>query len=782
MATTKNDIFYPSDYDSIADIPEDMKKLAESVDECIDELKETNNKFATSIKKLQEEITSIKETNEDQDKSIKENTKSIEEIKEEAAEIKAENVRLRSDINSIALIGEAEGESIDLDDSSDARFLEFGLSGNHKQEVRKGSNLVDFNVEQNSKVTVNEDGTITINGSGGFSLNFRKFTAEANKKYYIKWELVTGTVTGFNDFMVFMNPITSASWINKDIFVESSVTEDKELSSFWIHADAVFTNATIKLWINTDKSDFEKYGASPSIDYPSEVETVGNNVQLFDKDNEDMFLNGLTPNNSGEIQVSITDTSASKYLVTIIVPCLPNSTYIISRYVEGKTFFVYESSKKDLKAGDNVTFLKRNDNTGIINEKITTGANAKYLLVKIYNTYVIEPNTYNDLISSIKIEKGLIATPYSPYNQGCVEVNVVNKNFTKVDEDTDFSISNVSFKYKNGGLLLNGTSNSNISSVDGNFKKFLRFTLPKGSYVYSQKNSVNMNIFTYLLNYSDNTRYATTNGNSVKSAKFTLEKNTNVYIGIYSASNVIFDNIEIEFQVKQDTTATDCTEHKEQTFIIPTQQEMLKGDHFDFDREKEVHKWGKYIFTGEESVRFTTNNNSFALDKTDMLCNIQQELIPSLISNSYRVSSWIDRNEKNIENTFSQYNNILGFDKGSLTTPNEFKALLKSKYDAGTPVIIYYQLATPVELDFTDEQKAVAKQIKQTLHTYKNVTHIYSDDEVSPIFNIKYAKDPNVKNDSLQKQIDEIKQLLSTTQTSALLLDNLQKEVESEVI
>lgn len=78
------------------------------------------------------EITSIKETNEDQDKNIKENTKSIEEIKEEAAEIKAENVRLRSDINSISLVGEAEGESIDLDDSSDARFLEFEIGGNHK--------------------------------------------------------------------------------------------------------------------------------------------------------------------------------------------------------------------------------------------------------------------------------------------------------------------------------------------------------------------------------------------------------------------------------------------------------------------------------------------------------------------------------------------------------------------------------------------------------------------------------------------------------------------------
>ena len=84
-------------------------------------------------------------------------------------------------------------------------------------------------------------------------------------------------------------------------------------------------------------------------------------------------------------------------------------------------------------------------------------------------------------------------------------------------------------------------------------------------------------------------------------------------------------------------------------------------------------------------------------------------------------------------------------------------------------------------MDFTSEQKAVAKQIKETLHTYKNVTHIYSNDEISPIFDIQYVKDINVENDRLQKQIDEIKQLLSTTQTSAILLDNLQSDVESEV-
>lgn len=191
---------------------------------------------------------------------------------------------------------------------------------------------------------------------------------------------------------------------------------------------------------------------------------------LFDKDNQDMFLKGLTPDNIGKIVVSPTNTSTSNYLVTIIVPCLPDSTYIISRYVEGKTFFVYESSKKDLKVGDNVTFLKRNNNTGIINEKITTGTNAKYLLVKIYNTYVTEPNTYNDLISSVQIEKGSTATPYEPYHEPIITpINLQGNILSKVRDVKDILKINrngeVEIKKNIGKVILDGTEKLSLSGA-----------------------------------------------------------------------------------------------------------------------------------------------------------------------------------------------------------------------------------------------------------------------------------------------------------------------------
>ena len=109
----------------------------------------------------------------------------------------------------------------------------------------------------------------------------------------------------------------------------------------------------------------------------------------------------------------------------------------------------------------------------------------------------------------------------------------------------------------------------------------------------------------------------------------------------------------------------------------------------------------------------------------------------------------------------------------STKTLDEFKTWLKEHV-----LTVYYKLATPTRLKFTDDQKSVAKELNNA-RTYKNVTNITTDSKA--ILSLDYVKDQETQNQKMQNEIDEIKQLLSTTQTSAMLLDNLQKEVESEV-
>ena len=159
---------------------EDMNEIKNVVNQNAKELEilqEDNQGNETAIGTLQNDISLIKQNNSEQDESIKTNASEIENLKQENIEIKAENERLRDDIKSIALVGEESGESIDLDDSSGARFKKFGVDGNHSQETREGYNLL-YPLKSQTKggvtFTVNEDGSVTLSGTAteNTSINF----------------------------------------------------------------------------------------------------------------------------------------------------------------------------------------------------------------------------------------------------------------------------------------------------------------------------------------------------------------------------------------------------------------------------------------------------------------------------------------------------------------------------------------------------------------------------------------------------------------------------------
>lgn len=167
------------------------------------------------------------------------------------------------------------GTELYIEDAKPCRIINTEISGMYKQETTKGTNIMNLNVAQSSKVTVNEDGTVTINGAGGFGLVFESFTFKANIPYYIKWEIVSGNIpTDLS--LVFYNSINS-KWLIKDKFNTIIPKEDKEISSFWIHQNAKFENAKIRIWISESQTGFEPYTgkiSSPNPDYPQAIEQV----------------------------------------------------------------------------------------------------------------------------------------------------------------------------------------------------------------------------------------------------------------------------------------------------------------------------------------------------------------------------------------------------------------------------------------------------------------------------------------------------------------------------
>lgn len=73
-------------------------------------------------------------------------------LQAELLKAQEENERLRKDNEASSLEGQAEGESLYLKDSSNARFRSFGIGGNSKQATRTGKNKLDLSkIQQETK-------------------------------------------------------------------------------------------------------------------------------------------------------------------------------------------------------------------------------------------------------------------------------------------------------------------------------------------------------------------------------------------------------------------------------------------------------------------------------------------------------------------------------------------------------------------------------------------------------------------------------------------------------
>lgn len=429
-ADTKNAIA------EIKNLNEDYEKMAEEKTE------EFNSNVETKTTEFNNNSTEkINAFNSNAEEKITDYNEHVETLTSRIAELEEETEDLFNALNT----EKVSGTELYIDDAKACRVISSEIDGMYQQETTTGTNLMNLNVVQNSNITVNEDGTITINGSGGFNLAFESFTFKANTPYYIKWEIVSGTVIK-TDNIVIRTPDNSA-WALKDEFTSFSVAEDKTIRYVWIHKDAKFENAKIRIWISESQSDFELYTGkipSPSPDYPQaieQVESVKLNIKgknLCDGINQNYYLNndlnicGKVTGNSG-LAIDVQD----KSYVTVSTKITQN------RYRIACINSLLQKEKATTVAYRGV----RKDNTSATVTIDTTGY--KYLIINATD------------LSSILVENGSVATEYEPYQKQTVVINLNgNKPYAISDTIKDKLLidrsGNVALQKNVGEVIFNG--------------------------------------------------------------------------------------------------------------------------------------------------------------------------------------------------------------------------------------------------------------------------------------------------------------------------------------
>ena len=198
---------------------------------------------------------------------------------------------------------------------------------------------------------------------------------------------------------------------------------------------------------------------------------------------------------------------------------------------------------------------------------------------------------------------------------------------------------------------------------------------------------------------------------------------------------------------------TEYEPHKSQTYTIPTQKPFRKiGDYKDTFIKKngkwyERHYIERRILDGTEEWSYDSSKKIFLYNDTSSPIAksfMELDVPPPVNSSHYIIASWSSYlNKDNNASVLSYVWTYTAYRirNDRFTTLEDFKVWLQEQYNVGTPVYFDYILAEPKDIECTVEQTEILDKIENEAKTYKNITHIYSTDEVEPILEGTYNKD-----------------------------------------
>lgn len=639
------------------------------------------------------------------DENVEEVNTEISNIKTEKTELEKELKEMQEDYYQTSIRGQASGEYIHVEDSSGAR-CKIGISGNSEQETRSGKNLFKpLNITSNGiTTTYDKDGVGTIKGT---STNMWA-NISANVIYLYPAGNYVLSIDEPKTFNINLKGIYTDEEIFEFVIPAGSKTKNvafkKEVYSMYTFISGLAAGTTlddtikIQLEKGSTATDFEQYGLMPSPDYPSEIKTVGSNVNLLDKSK--FVFNRALNNDTGEIRTS---TSGNWY---------GTEEYIDFRKYAGKTI--------SLSNRTTVAFYDTNKKfiSYIAATQSPTGTVPQ-------NTAYIRADVYKDYYDVVKLVEGAEAGEYSSYGQGSVKVTKCNKNILK-NTAVSGELNGVNRTVKeDGSVIINGTStgwaNLTVGTIQSDGNSYILSGSPSNSEIFLTVNNTKEGDIAQSKNGSDTI--------------FLPLKGSTYRVIVCIPSKKTFNN-EVVKPLIRTVNDEDNTyiKHQEQSYIMPVQKEMLEGDYFDWDNEEEVHVWGNVVANGTETINKNSNSEFFSITKSMSQFDTSANAIKQSISN-YGTGTTLALGSGNTNNKYSFDASTIYLDcyNSNINTVEKLKVQLTK-----SNMKIYTKLSTPTRLKFTDEQKAVAKELNNA-RTYKNVTNITTDSKA--ILDLDYVKD-----------------------------------------
>lgn len=665
----------------------------------------------------------------------------------------------------VDLIKEEEGKNISIE-SANLPAIEVSIEGESQQATRSGKNLLDntatTKISNGITFTVNSDKTVNVNGtndtsansslvinrydlspgtyilngcpSGGASNTYRLAIQETGS-YSILGSIDIGNGSG--EFT-----IDTTTNVQIAIFIQKGLTINNLLFK------PMLREATIA------DDTYEQYGASPSLDYLSEIENLeGENI--CPSLNTTRTINGVTftKNKDGSITMNGTATAETTYPINVNTTT-NTRTVLLKANSKYRMLSSYESGKYTTQ----VFYLKNNATTYSSSLIETVEETKAGMYIRVYKDAVLENVTIYP-----QITKGEEYKPYVPYNS--LEFkdegeNLYNDNIDNYNKPIDYWICPVALEqgetYKLSGKLKGTKMTGCVVAV-----------VPYGN-SYSEFKDV---VYRYT---ALNTSGIVSNKTITVDSSFTSPK-----LVIYANNKEIFKSLfeNYEIQLNKGTVAKPYEPHKQQTEYFPLSegQKLYKGSYLASDRIH--HKRKQYTFTGNEVITLSNrqyeNCACFYINNQNII-NKQNNYITKEMCSHFVYDSLAYKENRDVEcitdNAGIPYRLIIfQILKTRLTSIDVagFKAYLAEQYANGTPVIVEYELAEEEIVPYTDDQKEAWEKIKNMI-LYKGTNHIsctgklkikyYTNEEMNEI----YAKKEDLHEHANKSILDQTQEAFTT--------------------
>ena len=610
-----------------------------------------------------------------------------------------------------------DGKTLIIDNSVYNTNLKLQLYGKSTQETRSGRNLLNVTAESFSMmgvtVTINSDKTIVLNGTyTGTETYWRRLAKD--------FTIPAGTYTLSNG-----NPDASTSTaIFKDdnnnfdtVDVSTKTfTENKVIKPYLrIAVGSSFNNFKIYPMIVSGDTvgEYEPYGASPSPDYPSEIENIkGENLwddtkatfSLCDFNSDTGIYSARDGDTKSKLVFKMQQYDANRKNIPgteIVVEAVPgrinfskvivkNCKYIrFANNGESKEFSIFSPLPDDVKIGDPITLS--------VNVIDTTVGASKF--------------------KEFQLEKGSVVTRYVPY--GNIQIVETGKNIAKFDQSKNTNIN--SWIYTSN--VANNITATKKGTGDSFYATFVANVVKDEQYVFSTSTSEHISMYCY----SDKLWGTVIKGlsavglSSAVPLKFTSNYTGQMVIGLYGTTTSVEAK---DFQLEKGPIATPYEPYTEEVVNID-----LKGN--------ELTKYDKLIIKDDRAtIQKKSRHLSLAIKDMNNFEDYpgwqpQPELLKDYPNKNGSFDSVPISYMTNISNSgFRVSLNTVG-SNGVIFLSKSVYGLTQTQWKEKYPDLVFdliYELETPEEIDLGKIT---------TLKTFNDTTYITNSEDAE--MSIKYS-------------------------------------------